>query len=602
MPRRRRPTSSMMGPMVKARYLVMAGVMVIVLAQGQPAPGAGADLDEEIAALIEDLGAESYQVRERATNRLWEIGRPAIPALAKATGSRDLEVSMRADIILRDLRAGVDPGWPPEIIAAARRMQWCPAAQRRANLDRIVKALKGGALPFLLARLTAGDAKDKAHALGCIRKLAASEAKIYPRIIELLKQPANEYQGQALILARVHTGDTIAALKLMSRYDVGSSERRKIISKAVSNIAALVGRYKFEQAAKEAGEFAQAAPTDARFPYLQAEAVSALGEDGRAAALRAKALALNPGSEAAHYTAGEMLQHKLGRRTLAEKEWLNILSMPPHDQVYDMNALIRLHSIYAECGLFERSAERLEKAVDLVEAARKRSSGVGIAGASIPSLRKRIEGLHARARREPPGKNAKVRDRRPDNEIGMNIRVAVKDGKLRQLREALGKAAATLTVKIQPRGLRLFDKKVLKVRYDPGKGEVGVYLNDSPCCKPAPLRLAGKDARIAIRSLDCCYIYEIPAAGGAGRRVARFEKDYKLILRPGNKIAACRDIAVTINGKPYKWKDLLSGAAFDYLPEKFDVSIKGKHPSGRPLEMKFNIVPAEPPIGALPAQ
>jgi hypothetical protein len=161
--------------------------------------------------------------------------------------------------------------------------------------------------------------------------------------------------------------------------------------------------------------------------------------------------------------------------------------------------------------------------------------------------------------------------------------------------------AATLSANVQPRGLRLFEKGVLVVRYDAARQQVGVYLSNSPCGKPAPLRLEADAARIALRSLDCCYILDVPRDGGPARQVARFEKDYRLAFRPGNKVAACRDIAVTINGKGYAWKDLLAGVDFDYLPERLDLAVEARRPSGEPLALKLTIVPEEPPIQPLPA-
>ena len=542
--------------------------------------------------LIRQLGDEAYAVREEASRKLWQWGSAAEPALIEATGSKDLEVSARARRILRDIRAGIEPGWPKDMIALVRRNEWAPAAQRRAAVDRITERLKGKALPFLLGRLTMGEKSEKAHALGRIAGLANADAKIHRRVIELIPKPANEYQAQALIRARVALGQSTAALALMAKHNVGSGERAKITAKAVTNITALLKRYRFAQAAREAGEFAIALPTDARFLYLQAEGLSAIGKDARAAALRTQALAMHPTSEAPHYTAGELLQHKLGRRVLAEAEWRKILAIGPVNQVYDMNAMLRLHSIYAACGLYSRAAAMLEKATDLVEAARKRSSGVGLVGGNIPSLRKRIVSL--RARRVAP--NAKVHDSRPDTRIRMNMQVAVKDNKLQQLRAALAKVAATVTVKVQPPGMHLLDKGVLGVRYDAAKRQLGITLNGRPACAPTALDLKGQARQIAIRSEDSYYIFDVPAAGGLAKRVARFEKDYKLFFHPGDKIAACREITITINGKAYQWSDMLAGAAFDCLPGRLCVVVKGKRPTGQPLEIKFNLVPEDPPI------
>ncbi len=579
------------------RRVLLASLLVLAQASTLLAPDVS--VEEEIATLIRDLGAGSYQARERATRRLWQIGAPAVAALEKAARCDDPEVRTRADLILLDIRAGIKPTWPEGLIDLARSMDGRPEDERRNALERMVTELKGKALGFLLGRLTAEVVKDRAHALECIKKLAAADEGTYRRVLELLPKPANDYQAQVLVLARVHTGNTLAALKLMSTYDVNSRQRREIVTKAVENILSRLGRYDFDRAAKEAAEFARAAPADARFAYLHAEAVSALGDDRRAASLRETALALNSKAEAPHYTAGEMLQHKLGRRGLAEKEWKKILSIPPEGRVYDMNAHLRLHSIYAECGLHGRAAEHLNSAVTLIEDAKKGGGGVGIVGGSIETLRKRVEDLRAKARSRPPGAGAAVRDKRPDKQIDLGIQVSVKDGKLRKLREALAKVAATLTINVQPRGIRLFEKGVLAVRYDAASQQVGVYLNDSACGKPAPLRLGDKPARIAIRSLDCCYIYEVPRGGGPAKLIDRFEKDYRLKLRPGNKIAACRGLAVTINGKAHAWKDLLAGVTFDYLPEKLAIAVEGTHPSGEPLKLKINVTPTDPPVKPL---
>jgi len=177
----------MMSAMANVRCLVLGGLAM--LAQVRAIPAANDSLDKEIAALIRDLGADSYKARERATARLWRIGRPAVAALEAAARSEDLEVSTRAGMILADLRAGIGPDWPAEIIALARKVNWCAESQRRAGVEAICKALKGRALPFLLARLAAGGAKDKAHALECIEKLASSDRAIYGRIIQLLEHP-----------------------------------------------------------------------------------------------------------------------------------------------------------------------------------------------------------------------------------------------------------------------------------------------------------------------------------------------------------------------------------------------------------------------------
>lgn len=586
--------------MIDARRLVLV-VLTVVLAVGVGMPAAQ-PTREEIDTLIRDLGASSYAARQRASDRLWRIGQPAVAALAKALQSDDPEVQARAGTILGDIRAGISPDWPQEVITLARSFDGYSTSQRRAAVEKVCKTFKGSALGFLLGRLAVGSSRDAAYALEKIKAIAAEDKSVYGQIVERIKQPRNAYEGQALVLARVYQGETIAALKLMVQHKIGSSERNRIITAAVADLLKLLGQFKFAEAADKASQFAEAVPADARFLYLHAEALAALGDE-RAARLRAKALALNPTSEAPHYTVGEMLQQKLGRRRLAELEWKKILSIGPANGVYDMNALLRLHTIYAACGRYGEAADRLSEALKMIEAARaRRGSGVGIVGGTPESLRKRIADLRGRAQRSGGGAKVDIKDANPDRQIGIHIGVSIKDGKLTELRQALGKAAATLTMNIQPRGLRLFDKGVLSVRYDAEKRQLGVYLhNKSLCGKPTPLTLSGKTARIAIASLDCYYIFEVHADGGPAKKLARFEKDYTLRLKPGNRIAACSDITVKINDKPHAWKDVLAGVPFDYLPEKLHVAIEGTQPSGEKLSMKFTTKSTEPKIKPLPA-
>ncbi len=69
------------------------------LAVGQlPQPG-------EITKLIKELGDEDFQVREKATKRLAEIGVPALDALREAEVKDDAETSRRAATLVRSISA-----------------------------------------------------------------------------------------------------------------------------------------------------------------------------------------------------------------------------------------------------------------------------------------------------------------------------------------------------------------------------------------------------------------------------------------------------------------------------------------------------------------
>jgi hypothetical protein len=57
----------------------------------------------EITNLIRQLGDDSYAARQAALRRLREIGKPAIPGLQQAIKNDDLEISLRADELVKEL-------------------------------------------------------------------------------------------------------------------------------------------------------------------------------------------------------------------------------------------------------------------------------------------------------------------------------------------------------------------------------------------------------------------------------------------------------------------------------------------------------------------
>jgi hypothetical protein len=98
-------------------FLTLGGLMTARASEPRPVPAVEPgpvddekidipkDAEKLIPSLIADLGAEEAAVRENATRRLRAIGRPAVPALVKASSSSDPEVRDRAMRILVSLKA-----------------------------------------------------------------------------------------------------------------------------------------------------------------------------------------------------------------------------------------------------------------------------------------------------------------------------------------------------------------------------------------------------------------------------------------------------------------------------------------------------------------
>jgi hypothetical protein len=83
-------------------------------AQDKPAPEKVQSVDEKIRQLIKELGADSYEVREKAHQALEKIGKPALDALRKAYKDEDLEVSSRAQDLIKKITGKKIPEIKPK--------------------------------------------------------------------------------------------------------------------------------------------------------------------------------------------------------------------------------------------------------------------------------------------------------------------------------------------------------------------------------------------------------------------------------------------------------------------------------------------------------
>ena len=85
-----------------AEVLLLTAVVLIPL--DDPSKAAAPDA-KQLKKLIHDLGADEFSVREKATQALSEIGRPALPALREALQqSTDAEVRQRARRVMDSIQ------------------------------------------------------------------------------------------------------------------------------------------------------------------------------------------------------------------------------------------------------------------------------------------------------------------------------------------------------------------------------------------------------------------------------------------------------------------------------------------------------------------
>ncbi len=95
----------------------------------------------EISRWVEELGDDTFAVRESASAKLRAAGAPAETTLEKAAQSKDPEVARRAKMILAEFRWGIYPNTPDSVVQLIRGYQ---SAARSEKLPLIRKLLAAG--------------------------------------------------------------------------------------------------------------------------------------------------------------------------------------------------------------------------------------------------------------------------------------------------------------------------------------------------------------------------------------------------------------------------------------------------------------------------
>jgi len=142
--------------------LLSVGIAIVVF---QAAPNLAADKtppsDEQIEQLVKQLGDDSFDVREKATKELIEIGAPALPQLRKAIkDNKDLELRNRAKAIIDKIKSS-------------------PAAVRES--------------------LKATDVQDRKEACERIAEDPKTYKELLPQVVELIKDKDESVRDAATI-------------------------------------------------------------------------------------------------------------------------------------------------------------------------------------------------------------------------------------------------------------------------------------------------------------------------------------------------------------------------------------------------------------------
>ena len=182
----------------------LALLLGLVLRPSLPAAGppAGAT-PSQIARWVEQLGDDSFAVREAATKQLREVGAAAETALQAALKSTDVEVSRRAKTILEQFRWGIYPDTPEAVVKLIRSYQSAAGSEKR---DLVRKLLTSG--PFGCRALTkiARYEENPQVRKEVFADIAASIGKVAPALIDEQNRPALEALLEVALSGDLKTG------------------------------------------------------------------------------------------------------------------------------------------------------------------------------------------------------------------------------------------------------------------------------------------------------------------------------------------------------------------------------------------------------------
>jgi len=121
--------------------LVFAGLILLwQVAVATPAVPAEAAIQQpggNLETLIRKLSDESFRVREKASQELWDLGETALPALKEAATSSDPEQVFRARDLIRKIQLHITPDTDPSVIALVERYAKASPSEKSALFGRM---------------------------------------------------------------------------------------------------------------------------------------------------------------------------------------------------------------------------------------------------------------------------------------------------------------------------------------------------------------------------------------------------------------------------------------------------------------------------------
>ena len=373
--------------------------------------------ESQIAALIQQLGAEDFAVRERSQSELAQLGLEAFDALHAAQSHNDPEIQMRARYLVRSMsvRWFADSD-PPEVVKLLRGYGDLPEGERRNRMESLAKLPdRQGTLALCrLARFETVDVLSKYAALRVMEQPDGDDPKArehFARSIAAIVTSSNRSAARWLALysrtlvdpgatlaewdavtraekttSEMHPSDTnqdivrdlyrwqVELLKRQGRDDEVAAVIRRMFEllsgtpdKLKDDVGWLIHTQRYSVVLELAERFEMTFDAQPELIYRLAEAQLKLGKTDEANATAERALASRADNPDEHLVVGERLQNLYGLLEWAEREFRQVMNAAPAGTVLNFRARFHLSELLHDQLKEQAAAEILQPVCDLMD-------------------------------------------------------------------------------------------------------------------------------------------------------------------------------------------------------------------------------------------
>ena len=377
---------------------------------------ATAERAAQIAALIEQLGAEGFAEREKAQAELAQMGLDVFDMLHAAQNHRDPEVALRARYLVRSMSVQwFQESDPPEVVRILKGYGDLSESERRNRMDRLagLENQQGIAALCRLSRFETDDTLSKAAALKLLQQEPPADEAARADLQKTLSGIVGSSNRPAAIWVRLYLKSLVDPAASLAAWDAATKAEWDTLSKNPNQTSPEIVRDLFrfqvellnrldrqddaiavirrtfgllDGTAEQITEvvdwlmqrqayavvleindrFAAAFQENPLLLYRLAEANQNLGDAEKARQIVDQALALAPENLDQHLRTGFFISEERGLHEWAQREYEQVIKNAGAGTPHEFRARFRLSDMLHDQGQELAAAQALQPVCDLM--------------------------------------------------------------------------------------------------------------------------------------------------------------------------------------------------------------------------------------------